>query len=230
MANTEIVIQTQAVNGKEIPVVTSRQIAQKFSMQHKNVLQAIKAQPDDEFSRLNFQPSDYANNRGKVYPEYLVTEQGFTLLAMGFTGAEARTWKIRFIEAFDALRVTAAESMQKQLDSQDRCRNLWNRIVSGSGSISYRNAETILGLEFGALGNLFCRHGICFRDPRTRKLHAYQGNCIAEDVTYNGDSGPYSAVRVTSIGLAWASTKIDQEAKALAAAPAPPPPASPVML
>jgi len=42
-------------------------------------------------------------------PAYQLTRDGFTLLAMGFTGKAALAWKIKYIEAFNKLeqRVTA---------------------------------------------------------------------------------------------------------------------------
>ena len=42
-------------------------------------------------------------NRGKRYPMYLMNRDGFTLLAMGFTGKAALEWKIKYITAFNAM-------------------------------------------------------------------------------------------------------------------------------
>lgn len=39
-------------------------------------------------------------NRGKSYPEYLLTRDGFSLLVMGFTGSKALEWKLKYIQAF----------------------------------------------------------------------------------------------------------------------------------
>ena len=91
------------VNGQ--PMTTSRKVAARFKKQHKNVLQSIKRieaqQP--EFSRLNFQPVEYADSKGEMRPEYLMTRDGFSLLAMGFTGDAAMGWKVAYIEAFNAM-------------------------------------------------------------------------------------------------------------------------------
>ena len=85
------------------PMTTSRLVAKRFKKLHKNVLQAIKKieaqQP--EFSRLNFQPVEYADAKGEMRPEYRMTRDGFSLLAMGFTGDEALTWKVAYINAFN---------------------------------------------------------------------------------------------------------------------------------
>lgn len=39
----------------------------------------------------------------KTYPEYLMNRDGFSLLVMGFTGRKALEWKIKYIQAFNAM-------------------------------------------------------------------------------------------------------------------------------
>ena len=47
------------------PVVSSRKVAEVFEKEHKNVIQSITMlECDEEFSRLNFQPSTYISDRG----------------------------------------------------------------------------------------------------------------------------------------------------------------------
>lgn len=41
---------------------------------------------------------------------FFVTRDGFTLLAMGFTGAKAMQFKVAYIEAFNAMERTIKES------------------------------------------------------------------------------------------------------------------------
>ena len=100
--STELI--TFVTGANEEPMVSSREVASKFWKEHKNVLRDCKdimSIIDAEFSRLNFALSEYIDDRGKTQPEILLTKDGFTLLAMGFTGGEAIVWKIRFIEAFN---------------------------------------------------------------------------------------------------------------------------------
>ncbi|CDC47152.1 putative uncharacterized protein [Clostridium sp. CAG:58] len=47
--------------------------------------------------------SEYVGENGRKYKEYLVTRDGFSLLAMGFTGEKALKWKLKYIEAFNAM-------------------------------------------------------------------------------------------------------------------------------
>lgn len=89
------------------PMTTSLVIAEKFGKRHKNVIQAIRRlETPDEFNRLNFQPVDYIDEKGETRPMYQITRDGFALLAMGFTGKEAAAWKIKFLEAFNAMERT----------------------------------------------------------------------------------------------------------------------------
>jgi Rha family phage regulatory protein len=87
--------------------VLSTQVAEKFGKEHKNVLRDIEnliSTVDAEFSRLNFEPSTYVDGRGKTHSAYILTEAGFSLLVMGFTGEEAVKWKIAYITAFQRMR------------------------------------------------------------------------------------------------------------------------------
>lgn len=90
------------VHGKA--TTTSLQVAQYFGKRHTNVLRAIEnLKCTDEFRRLNFEPSSYLNEQGKEQPYYILTRNGFTLLAFGFNGIEAVAWKEKYIHAFEAL-------------------------------------------------------------------------------------------------------------------------------
>lgn len=90
-------------------VVSSRQVAENFGKQHKDVLETIRDILAAENSAAKFFSETTYENRGKEYPEYLMSRDGFTLLAMGFTGLAAMRWKLKYIQAFN--------EMEKQLNS-----------------------------------------------------------------------------------------------------------------
>lgn len=94
---------------------TSRMIAEYFKKSHRNVLQSIyKIMEDDPaFSLLNFQQREFKNDRGQSFPEFEVTRDGFSLLAMGFTGREAFAWKVKILKAFNAME----QELLKQKDA-----------------------------------------------------------------------------------------------------------------
>lgn len=109
-----------AVHGE--PMTTSRRVAAMFCKEHKNVLRAIdRLLPDlpGDFSRLNFEPRTYVDERGKEQPEYLLSQDGFLMLAMGFTGREAARWRAAFIKAFNDMAKALARQ-QRALFSAER--------------------------------------------------------------------------------------------------------------
>lgn len=80
---------------------TSLLIAAKFGKRHGNVIRAIEnLECSTGFSRLNFESRDYIDGRGKLQKSYDVSRNGFSRLAMGFTGPGAAKWQELFIEAF----------------------------------------------------------------------------------------------------------------------------------
>ena len=85
---------------------SSRDVAATFGKLHKNVLRdadAIIAQLGDEFGRLNFEPSSYLTEQSKEIRSYNISRDGFTILAMGFSGADALKWKAKYIDAFNSM-------------------------------------------------------------------------------------------------------------------------------
>lgn len=83
----------------------SRDLAAHFGKQHKNVLRDIDKAMDElgDFGRLNFEPSSYLNEQGKSQRCFHLTRDGFTIIAMGFTGSDAMDWKVKYMTAFNAM-------------------------------------------------------------------------------------------------------------------------------
>ncbi len=79
--------------------VDSRFVADFFEKNHKDVLRSIDAilDPDSgysaEFTGRNFAPSNYKDTTGRKLRCYYMTRDGFTALAMGFTGKKAAQFK-----------------------------------------------------------------------------------------------------------------------------------------
>lgn len=78
-------------------------MSERFGKRHADVLESIEniTTENSVLMDLYFIPSSYKAGTGKNYKEYLMTRDGFTLLAMGFTGQEALKWKLKYIEAFN---------------------------------------------------------------------------------------------------------------------------------
>lgn len=97
--------QLVVINNNQI-VVSSKEIAEHFGKQHKDVLENIHNILVAEFSAAKFYQETTYQNRGKDYKEYLMNRDGFSLLAMGFTGKKALQWKLKYIEAFNEMEET----------------------------------------------------------------------------------------------------------------------------
>lgn len=87
-------------------------VAKNFDKRHDNVLRDIEniIKKNHEFSLLNFEESSYMNLKNKSQPMYLMTKQGFSILAMGFTTDKAFEFKIKYIQKF--------EEMEKLINSR----------------------------------------------------------------------------------------------------------------
>lgn len=95
------------------PVASSRQIADNFEKRHDHVMRDIDAMKKDvpNFGEMFFEttaPDSY----GREQRAYLMNRDGFTLLAMGFTGKAALEWKLKYIAAFNEMEKKLAEQPQ----------------------------------------------------------------------------------------------------------------------
>ena len=94
----------QINNGKA--VTSSLQVAEYFGKKHQHVMEKIRtllAELPSEWGVSNFRQSSYFNVQGKEQPCYEMTKDGFTLLAMGFTGKKAIEFKLNYINAFNTM-------------------------------------------------------------------------------------------------------------------------------
>lgn len=95
------------------PVASSRQIADDFEKRHDHVMRDIDAMKKDvpNFGEMFFEttaPDSY----GREQRAYLMNRDGFTLLAMGFTGKVALEWKLKYIAAFNEMEKKLADQPQ----------------------------------------------------------------------------------------------------------------------
>lgn len=103
-------------------VTDSLVVAEMFGKEHKNVLRDINTQIEyagDEFSQLNFEPSNY-EVRGKQYPKYNLTEEAFTLVVFSYNTKEAVQTKIKFIQEFKRMREYIESQQQKKFTAREQ--------------------------------------------------------------------------------------------------------------
>lgn len=102
------------IDGRRV-ITDSLTIATTFGKRHDNVIRDIAnalSEVDKEWGALNFEETTYTNHQNnQTYKKYLMTEDGFTILVMGYTGSEAMNFKVRYIQEF--------RRMQNELQSRN---------------------------------------------------------------------------------------------------------------
>lgn len=149
-----------------VPVTTSRVVAEQFGKRHDHVLRDIEdlisllkseAATEDSshpkigeatrtFAEENFLTTEYRDAQGKPRPMYLLTRDGFTLLAMGFTGARAVQFKVAYINAFNRMERLISggirASTMKQIE--DRLISLEKKATEGRAAVTNSTGEIFL--------------------------------------------------------------------------------------
>ena len=92
-------------SSKGNPVTNSKVVAEIFGKNHQHVLRDIKELScSDNFRQSNFGQSSYQNLQNKKQPMFIMTEDGFSFLVMGYTGEKAGEFKEKFIAAFNSMK------------------------------------------------------------------------------------------------------------------------------
>jgi len=166
----------------DTPMTTSQLVAEKFGKLHKVVLEKIDNLIEDlpeDFSRQNYLPSEFVNARGRTYRHYVMTRDGFSLVAMSLSGKKVLAWKIKFLKAFNAMEAAllkkqdAVEWKQARLQSKQIRKSVTDTIAkfinyaseqgSKSSAMYYPN---ITKMEYKALELIAKNEKVCknFRD------------------------------------------------------------------
>jgi Rha family phage regulatory protein len=86
-------------------VTDSLMVAEVFGKEHKRVLQDIRELGcSDEFNRHNFVLISYKDSMNRDKPKCVITQDGFTLLVMGYTGQQAMEFKEKYIAEFNRMK------------------------------------------------------------------------------------------------------------------------------
>lgn len=89
------------------PLTNSVLVAETFGKKHYHVMDTIKnILNSHEKSGQFFVSSIYIDNSGKENSMFIMNRDGFTLLAMGFTGKKALQFKLDYIDAFNKMEQT----------------------------------------------------------------------------------------------------------------------------
>lgn len=104
-----------------VPMASSRKVAEVFEKRHNNVLRDIDRLIETGYSELSSlftEGAAYNDKARKDVRFFLMTRDGFSLLAMGFTGKRALEFKLGFIRTFNAMETELKERLAK--DHRDR--------------------------------------------------------------------------------------------------------------
>lgn len=183
-------------NPEGIPVVTSLNVAEVFGKLHHHVMDCIKAlECSEDFISTNFRVSSYKPERAKrSYPMYEMTRDGFTFLAMGFTGAKAAEFKEGYIKAFNQMEAhirnmpkfavpqTMIEAMELALTTMKENAALaqrnaimapkakaYDQFMDADGTLNLTHAAKSLGFTSGRALGMYLRETLCwlFLDTKT---------------------------------------------------------------
>lgn len=106
-------------------VVSSRQVADSFGKEHRNLIRDIETLIGGmlkiEHTPKLFEKQEYTHpQNGQKYNEYIMNRDGFSLLVMGFTGEKALEWKLKYIQAFNLMEEEIKQVEQKKLLEENK--------------------------------------------------------------------------------------------------------------
>lgn len=100
-------------------VTTSLILAEAFEKQHKHVIEAIEKKistaENSALLKNMFVEDSYIASNGKQNKMYYLNRDGFTFIAMGFTGHKADEFKLKYIDAFNQMEKQIKEKTQFRL-------------------------------------------------------------------------------------------------------------------
>ena len=102
-------------------ITTSLLVAETFDKEHRNVLKSIRKlmSATNVAVAQMFDETTYVNEQGKEQPMFVMNRDGFTLLAMGFSGEKALEFKVKYINAFNEMEAELKSQQTKQLSAAE---------------------------------------------------------------------------------------------------------------
>ena len=119
--NNELSNGMVAIDKDEKVVTSSLVVAETFGKEHYNVLRDIDNLKKDVVSfEEMFVQTNIPDSYGRDRRAYVMTKDGFTLLAMGFTGKKAMQFKLAYMEAFNEMEKRIFELEEQRRSKQGR--------------------------------------------------------------------------------------------------------------
>ena len=157
-------------------------MAKVFGKRHDHVLRDIENILNDlreigtSNDLSNFGLVKYKDKKGELRPAYQISRDGFSLLAMGFTGKKALQWKMLFINAFNEMENIIKSNNQNNttIDSNIYYKELCDRLLIENKELKSENTNLKrhingeLYLEFLNKLNTFSK--IHFKNSKSKAL------------------------------------------------------------
>lgn len=169
-------------------VTTSLKVAEVFDKKHQHVMEAIRNLTAENSTVENstvekmFEKSSYINLQKHEQPMYYMNRDGFSLLAMGFTGKKALSFKLKYIEAFNEMEKFIKQRNAISIDSKLEHEKLaykreWlieMRKQNVNKAHELRNQDVKLYLELGKVADDYQRPhmAVDFRNEAIRAMQA----------------------------------------------------------
>lgn len=156
-----------------VPTTLSTDLARHFGKRHDDILRSIRnllPQLDTDHAR-NFAEMvievEIGSGATRKDPAYRLTRDGFTLLAMGFTGKKALAFKLAYIDAFnrmeaalhqpaDTQRLELAFSLAAEAAAQVH-RTVFNAVMEGDAD-EWQHSRYLLNLNYDSQGRATLPH------------------------------------------------------------------------
>lgn len=204
-------------------------VAEKFEKEHDNVLKAIRNILKEGVVKNNetplFEEVTYTNEQnGQNYPMFVMNRDGFTLLAMGFTGKKAMKFKLDYISAFnkmekiikehfipqsfaEALRLAAdqqekIEQQQKLLEQQAPKTKYFDDLVERKLNLNFRDTAKEIGIKQNDLIRQLLIKQYIYRDKkgRIKPYSEFTNNLFVIKECVNGDKWAGNQTLITPRG------------------------------
>lgn len=175
-------------------VTTSLILANAFEKEHKNVIRAIETKIGElkiEQSSKMFSKGEYTNSQNKRQPMYYLNRDGFTFIAMGFTGRKADEFKLKYIDAFNRMEeqikqqpaqyklpqtysealIELAKEVKRNEELQPKA-DKYDRYLSNKGLITITEIAKEYGMSGRELNKFLHEKGVIYK--RGSKWFIYQ--------------------------------------------------------
>lgn len=203
-------------------VTSSLQVAENFDKQHKNIMQVIDRKMNSAENSAQYQSmfveGTYKDKSGKQNKMYYMNRDGFTFIAMGFTGSKADTFKLKYIEAFNQMEnevknggfkvpSTMAEALRLAADQQEQIEamkpkvNYFDQIMASKSLMITTTIAKDYGMSAKAFNDLLKKLKIQYKLGGIWYLYSeYQDNGWVSSSTRMIDGKPRTLTKWTQKG------------------------------